>query len=40
LGTDLQLTQPQKAAALLVAMGKDNASKLLTHFKQIGRAHV
>ena len=34
MGTDLQLTQPQKAAALLVAMGKDNASKLLTHFKQ------
>lgn len=34
MGTDLQLTQPQKAAALLVAMGKENASKLLGHFKQ------
>lgn len=34
MGTDLQLTQPQKAAALLVAMGKENASKLLSHFKQ------
>ncbi|MCV0393737.1 MAG: flagellar motor switch protein FliG [Rhizobiaceae bacterium] len=32
--TALTLTQPQKAAAILVAMGKPAAGRLLKHFKQ------
>ncbi|TIV61066.1 MAG: flagellar motor switch protein FliG, partial [Mesorhizobium sp.] len=32
--TSLTLTRPQKAAAILVAMGKPSASRLLKFFKQ------
>lgn len=34
MSTELNLTRPQKAAAVLVAMGKEPASRLLKFFKQ------
>ena len=34
MSTALSLTRPQKAAAMLVAMGKPSASRLLKFFKQ------
>ena len=34
MSTALSLTRPQKAAAILVAMGKPSASRLLKFFKQ------